>query len=186
MSSQFATVTTAPALTSAPSSWKITDDLDPTTEMPVDVWLPTGPPAVGDRVIYDVVAGQVVVTASVAAQGVWRNYTPVLQASGGSVVSCTVTRARYMILGKTVICQGDITANALCSQATVTLPLTAKDRVLLTGSCGVFGTTFPSDQSGAARMGSNKFTLVVVAWTGGFRDCASGSSLQWSVQYELP
>lgn len=157
-----------------------------TVGMPVSLYAPAGTPVVGDRVVFEVIDRLAVVYGNITASGRWIDYTPVLQTSGGPVVACTVNRARYMVLGKTVYAQGDITASALCTQATVTLPSTAKDRLLNCGTCGVYGATFPSDQTGLARMGSNKFTLVVSAYTGGFRDCASGSAIQWSVIYELP
>lgn len=41
--------------------YRLTDDLDLTTELPVDVWVPPVVPAVADRVLYEIVHGQVVV-----------------------------------------------------------------------------------------------------------------------------
>lgn len=187
MSAQFATVTTAPALTSS-SSWKITDDLDPTTEMPVDVWLPTGPPAVGDRVIYDVVAGQCIVTAAAVVQGVWRNFTPQLKnAAALTNITTTVTRGKYMILGKTCFAQADVIAGgASTGGCAITLPLTSKDRLLNCGTLSANGATTPADQCGMAYMLSNQAALVIVAYTNGFRDVVSGAIVRYNVTYELP
>jgi microcystin-dependent protein len=52
-------------ITNAAAPYSVTDDLDPSTAMPVDVWMPAGPPTLNDRVLYDVAAGQVVVLADV-------------------------------------------------------------------------------------------------------------------------
>jgi microcystin-dependent protein len=52
-------------ITNATAPYSVTDDLDSTTAMPVDVWMPAGPPTLNDRVLYDVADGQVVVLADV-------------------------------------------------------------------------------------------------------------------------
>jgi len=54
-------------ITNASNPIKVTDDLDSTTAMPVDVYAPAAAPAVNDRVLYDVVGGLVVVVANITS-----------------------------------------------------------------------------------------------------------------------
>lgn len=58
---RFATVTAITGL------GVIADDLDTTAGMNVDVWVPAAAPAVNDRVLYQIVAGQVCVIANVTS-----------------------------------------------------------------------------------------------------------------------
>lgn len=91
--------------------YKIVDDLDASTLMPVDVWMPGGPPIAGDRVLYDVVDGQVVVLADVtgAQQGIpgeirmFGNSTPPpgwLMCDGTSQLRTTYPRL-FAVIGTT-------------------------------------------------------------------------------------
>lgn len=120
--------------------------------------------------------------------GGWTSYTPILKSfSSGLTVSATGVTGRYKVMGKTIFVQGELTASALAAQATVSLPIAGARRFLNCGSMVCFGTTTPADQSYCARMlDVNANALILVGTTGGFRDCASGNSLDWSVTYELP
>lgn len=53
-------------VTTVGATWKIADDLDGATNLPVDVWTPANAPSVGDRVLYQVVQGMVVVLANIS------------------------------------------------------------------------------------------------------------------------
>lgn len=118
-------------------------------------------------------------------QTVWQLYFPTLtHADTGTVVSSTVNRARYAVMGRTVYVQGDITANAACTNAAVDLPFVSKERLLNCGTLGVFGAAVPADQTGIAYMAPDRARLVVVAYSQGFRDVAAGHIIRWNATYE--
>lgn len=116
----------------------------------------------------------------------WQDFAPKGYSGGGStVVSTTLGYARYRMVGKTVTAYAQVTFNAAATGgAAVDLPVPARDRVVLAGSAGVFGSSTPADQSGAAYMDGSKTKLVLVAYTQGFRDASSGHAFRYHVTYE--
>lgn len=168
----------------------IADDLDGSTGLAVDYWATSGPGVVGDRVLYDIVAGQLIVFANLTSYGVWTPYTPLLTRAdtGATVAQTTASRvARYCLLGKTVFAKGTIVAAASSSGggAAVDLPFTARDRDLAAGVAGIFTGT-PPTQIGMGRMTSDKQRLVALSTYGGaFADIASGQQFVWNLTYEM-
>jgi hypothetical protein len=47
------------------STWTVTSDLDVTTPLIIDYWLPSNAPVTGDRVLFEMVGGQVAVISNV-------------------------------------------------------------------------------------------------------------------------
>lgn len=123
-----------------------------------------------------------------SVDGAWTAYTPILKSfSSGLTISVSAVIGRYKIIGKTIFVQGELTASALAAQATVSLPVAGTRRFLNCGTMVCVGTSPPTDQAGIARMlDSGANSLVLVGYSGGFRDCASGNGLQWSITYEIP
>ncbi len=118
----------------------------------------------------------------------WTSFSPNVytnMATTPSTISRTVVQAKFRQLGKVVWAFADVTLGAATTNGIgIALPTTAAVRVLNCGSCALFGTSPPADQSGVAAMASTLDRLVVVAYTNGFRDGASGQSLRYSVCYE--
>lgn len=74
------------------SAWRIVDDLDATTALPVDVWTLPNAPTVGDRVLYRVVQGMAVVLANITSPfRVATGSTAVTIATANTAASTPVT-----------------------------------------------------------------------------------------------
>jgi hypothetical protein len=104
----------------------------------------------------------------------------------GLAVSITIGYAKYQLQGGTCRSQGSVTLNADCDNASVTLPLLAKYRSLNCGTLGVFVSppqTIP-EQTGIARMTTDRAKIVAVRYTNGFVDPKSGMTICWDVTYE--
>lgn len=115
------------------------------------------------------------------------NFTPNVYTNMGttpSTISRTVNLARYWRMGSLVIAQADCTINATTTNGIgIDLPFAGSVRILNLGTCALFGTSTPADQSGIAYMAASLTQLVVVAYSQGFRDGTSGQTLRYSVQY---
>ncbi|HEX6968861.1 MAG TPA: hypothetical protein VF174_08660 [Micromonosporaceae bacterium] len=116
----------------------------------------------------------------------WADFTPTVYTGGGSTaVSGTVGYAKFLQIGKTVWAVASVTFNATTTGgAAIDLPVAAATRLLNCGSCVLFGSSTPADQSGIAFMTTTLDKLVVVAFTTGFRDATSGDTIRYSVCYE--
>lgn len=118
----------------------------------------------------------------------WTTFSPNVYTNMGttpSTISRTVTVAKYRQLGKVVWAFADCTLNATTTNGVgIALPVPAAQRQLNCGTCALFGSSTPSDQSGIAAMASTLDRLVVVAYSNGFRDATSTQSLRYSVCYE--
>ncbi|MBX6357647.1 MAG: hypothetical protein IRZ05_17565 [Micromonosporaceae bacterium] len=116
----------------------------------------------------------------------WTSFTPKVYSGGGSTaVSGTVNYAKYLQIGKIVWAMATVTFNAAASSgAAVDLPVPAAFRSLNCGTCALFGSSTPADQSGIAVMTASQDKLVISAYTGGFRDASSGHAIRYSVCYE--
>jgi len=131
---------------------------------------------------------------NISDQGAWLDFptAPKLYTTMGTtpaVISSTLLRAKYKIIGKTVFAQAEVTANAItASGCGIDLPFTAKDRLINCGTLGIYGSgTLPTDQSGQAFMHTDKARLIVNSYTTGYRDVgASGQTVRYNVNYELP
>jgi hypothetical protein len=80
----------------APATFTLTVDEDTTTQFPVDYWQPRTLPTVGDRVLFDRVGRQIVVTHHVGA-GFARNgtYTRVVASATTTAVTSLATGSQY-------------------------------------------------------------------------------------------
>ena len=104
-----------------------------------------------------------------------------------TTVAKTVNFAKYKIIGKTVFAQADVIFNATTTNGVgLSLPFTSKDRLQTCGNAALFGATTPADQCGIAYMNAAKDTILIVAYTNGFRDATSGAAFRYSVTYEIP
>jgi hypothetical protein len=119
--------------------------------------------------------------------GTWIDYTPVLtNSTAGTTVTNSASAGRYALLGKTVLCKGNITASASSTTgAAVSLPFTARDRDLVAGAGAIYGTSPPA-QSGNVAMLADKARIVAVSTTFLFADIVSGQNFRWNVAFELP
>lgn len=126
------------------------------------------------------------VQALVSALGTWTSFSPLLysQTSGSRAsISRTVTRARYLTLGKTVWAYADVLANASSSSnASLELPFAAVAQFIC-GTAAITGTSPPS-QSGAAFIHTTLDTVVAVQTNTGYSDIVSGQRFRYSVCYE--
>lgn len=122
------------------------------------------------------------------AVGAWADFTPILYTAMGTTptaISATVSYGRYKRVGKLVIAQAAVTANAATTGGCgISLPVTARDRIIGAGTLAAWGATTPADQSGQAYMAADKVKLVIAAYTQGFRDIVSGAVVRYSVIYE--
>jgi hypothetical protein len=123
-----------------------------------------------------------------AGFGVWTSFTPILytQTSGTRAsIGKTVTYAKYIKLGKTVLATADVTATATSTGGvSLSLPFAAPVRQLVVGSAAVMGGT-PPTQSGLAYMAGTPFDAIIcVTNTAAQNDIVTGQTFRYSVQYE--
>lgn len=127
------------------------------------------------------------VAALIAALGTWTSFSPLLysQTTGTRAsISRTVTRARYITLGKTCIAYADVLANASStSNASLALPFSAAAQYIC-GTAGITGTSPPA-QSGMAFIHTTLDTIVAVQTNTGYTDIVSGQRFRYSVCYEM-
>lgn len=156
---------------------------------------PVGTERFPGRVIYDTDVNQYLIwdgAAWVNYAGIkpWVAYTPTLHTdmSGAETVAAGTNQAgKYQVIGKTCFVQGSGNfTGATANGAGISLPLTAKDRILNCGNAALFGSGTPADQSGVAYMNSAKNKLIIVAYTSGFRDAAAANAFRFNCVYELP
>jgi hypothetical protein len=118
----------------------------------------------------------------------WTDFTPKIYTNTATTpteVTGTVGYAKFLQIGKTVWAVASVTFGANTSGgASVDLPVLASTRLLNCGTCGLFGSSTPADQSGLAFMTSDRKKLVIVAYSTGFRDATSGHTIRYSVCYE--
>lgn len=70
----------------------IYDDQDGTTALAVDYWVPINVPAVGDRVLYDVIDGQIVVLQNVSSPArIYTGISVINIVTSNTPVSATIT-----------------------------------------------------------------------------------------------
>lgn len=120
----------------------------------------------------------------------WNAYTPTLKnATTLATLPSSAAAGDWIAVGKMIHCRGSITStNATTGGAQVSLPAAAGVPASISLNCGtigVWGSTFPTDQSGIARMSNDLSGLIVMAFTSGYRDATAGSAIRWSVTYEV-
>lgn len=122
--------------------------------------------------------------------GAWYTYTPTIYdgdatLSGGAISAVEATYTRY---GQTVVARGTATyTGATTNGAGISLPVQAAARVFSIGSCALYGTATPSDQSGQAFMNADLAgvsRLVIAAYSSGFRQAAAGNSIRFLATYQ--
>jgi len=123
----------------------------------------------------------------------WTTFTPTFannQISGTpAAIAKTTTRAGYWRLGSgagsIIIAQAEITASAAAANgAAIGLPVTAAERWLICGVCGIFGGTPPASQTFTAYMAASLDKLHFVSNTNAFLDVASGQNVRYLVIYK--
>ncbi|MFN0088679.1 MAG: hypothetical protein ACKVWR_00195 [Acidimicrobiales bacterium] len=125
--------------------------------------------------------------------GAWTAYTPTITQSGS--VAKTVTYARWMRIGRTVICAGSvaITGTGTASNTvTVSLPVTAASGANI--GCGVahiYDVSAAVNYSDIAILDATTTFAIMAGGTGGrlgnatfTAGLASGDALGWTVTYE--
>lgn len=85
------------------SAWRLVDDLDGATALPINVWTLPNAPTVNDRVLYQVVQGQVVVLANLTS--------PYRTAAG--VVAVTIATANVTATAGVTFPAGLFTSNPI-------------------------------------------------------------------------
>lgn len=120
----------------------------------------------------------------------WVAYTPTVRSDDtGALLGSSGATGRYRIIGKSIRVQGSITVTSTTTGLNypyVSLPFTGRDRVLGFGTCAAWGSSTPADQSGQGYMRTDKVSLVIAAYSGGFRNVTGGNVIRWDVEYELP
>lgn len=122
--------------------------------------------------------------------GAWVDFSPQVyqnMQTTPTAISRTVNFARYKIYGKTVHAMADVNINANSANSCgIDLPFTARSRQFM-GVSGLIGTagTTPADQIGVAFPSTDRTKLIIIAWTGGFRDCQTNNIWRYSVTYEM-
>lgn len=128
------------------------------------------------------------ITAIENELGVWTSFTPTLYTQTTATrasLAKTVTRARYLKIGKTVWAYADVLANASsANNASLTLPFAAVAQFIC-GTALITGSSPPS-QSGAAFIHSTLDAIIAVQASTGYTDIISGQRFRYSVCYETP
>lgn len=120
----------------------------------------------------------------------WVDFSPQVyqnMQTAPTTISRTVNFARYKVIGKTVHAMADVNINANSANSCgIDLPFTARSRQFM-GVSGLIGTagTTPADQIGVAFPSTDRTKLLIIAWTGGFRDCQTNNIWRYSVTYEM-
>lgn len=126
------------------------------------------------------------VAALIAALGTWTSFSPLLysQTSGTRAsISRTVTRAKYLLLGKTCWAYADVLANASStSNASLALPFPAVAQYIC-GTALITGASPPAE-SGGAFIHTTLDTIVAVQSSTGYTDIVSGQRFRYSICYE--
>ena len=134
----------------------------------------------------DVDAIEARVTAIETELGVWTSFTPTLYTQTTATrasLAKTVTRARYLKIGKTVWAYADVLANASsANNASLSLPFAAVAQYIC-GTALITGTSPPS-QSGNAFIHGTLDTVVAIQASTGYTDIISGQRFRYSVCYE--
>lgn len=120
--------------------------------------------------------------------GVWTSFSPLLysQTTGTRAsISRTVTRAKYLKVGKTVWAYADVLANASSTNsASLALPFAAAAQWIC-GTAFITGASPPA-QSGGAFIHTTLDAIVAVQTSTGYSDIVSGQRFRYSVCYEIP
>lgn len=122
----------------------------------------------------------------------WTAYVPVLKrADTGANLASSGATGKYLKLGRLVIVKGQIVSTnaGIGVGVMVTMPTGAgiapSTADLLAGTCGIFGGSAPTDQSGLGRLNNDNTAVIPWKWSTAFVDPAAGNTIRWNVMYEV-